>query len=160
MRNITGPGIVRGSSAEMAVPGYHSTETVSGYQSKRVKAAAAPRTRSMVTNRTRLIAGVDGRSATARRFRDLIADYTRECGGKDLSPAEAWLVRQAAAMTLRAEQLQAAIVLGQPVLADELIRLSSEARRILSRLRRRHSQKAPPLSLREHLAQFNKSSTV
>jgi hypothetical protein len=146
--NITGPQIVRGSSAE----------TVS--RPKRLKVAAAPRTRSMVTNRSKLISGVDGRSSVARRFRDLIADCVRECGNVALSPAELGMVRQAAAIMLRGEQLQAAIVLGQPVLADELIRLSSEARRILSSLRRRHSQKAPTLSLREHLAAFNKPSST
>jgi hypothetical protein len=82
----------------------------------------------------------------------LIADYAREAGGSAvLSNAELGMVRQAAAITLRAEQLQAAIVRGEPVLADELIRLSSEARRVLSGLRRRHSRKAPP-SLAEYLA--------
>jgi hypothetical protein len=108
--------------------------------------------RSKVTNGSKLLTGIDGRSATARRFRDLSADFAREHGGGSaLSPAELGMVRQAAAITLRAEQLQAAIVRGEPVLADELIRLSSEARRILSGLRRRHSQKAPP-TLTEYLA--------
>jgi hypothetical protein len=118
----------------------------------------------MVANRTRLIAGVDGRSATARRYRDLIREYTdfvrEHGGGLDLSPAELGMIRQAAAITLRAEQLQASVVLDQPVLTDELVRLSSEARRILSSLRRRHPRKALPLSLREHLAAFNKSSST
>jgi hypothetical protein len=44
-------------------------------------------------------------------------------GGSALSTGELGLVRQTAAITLRAEQLQAAIVRGEPVLADELIRL-------------------------------------
>jgi hypothetical protein len=118
----------------------------------------------MVTNRSKLISGVDGRSSTARRYRDLITEYTnyvREHGGSlDLSPAELGMIRQAAAITLRAEQLQAAVVLDQPVLTDELVRLSSEARRILSSLRRRHPKKAPTLSLREHLAAFNKPSNT
>jgi hypothetical protein len=117
----------------------------------------------MVTNRSKLISGVDGRSAQARRYRDLIteyADYARHGGRLDLSPAELGMIRQAAAITLRAEQLQAAVVLDQPVLTDELVRLSSEARRILSSLRRRHPQKAPTLSLREHLAAFNKPSST
>jgi hypothetical protein len=154
MEHITSPQIVRGSSAE--TPGYRQNGQ------KRMKVAAAPRTRSMVTNRSKLISGVDGRSVVARRFRDLIQEYSQEChgGSADLSPAELGMVRQAAAMTLRAEQLQASVVRGEPVLADELIRLSSEARRILSRLRRRHSQKAPTLSLREHLAAFNKPSST
>jgi hypothetical protein len=111
-----------------------------------------------VTNGSKLLTGIDGRSATARRFRDLIADYAREHGGNAaLSTAELGMVRQAAAITLRAEQLQAAIVRGEPVLADELIRLSSEARRILSSLRRQHSRKTP-LSLREHLAGVGSSA--
>jgi hypothetical protein len=119
---------------------------------RRPKVAAAPRTRSMVTNQSKLLHGVDGRSTTARRFRDLIADYAREAGGSAvLSPAELGMVRQAAAMTLRAEQLQAAIVRGEPVLADEMIRLSSEARRVLAGLRKRHPRKAPP-TLAEYLA--------
>jgi hypothetical protein len=120
--------------------------------------AALPANRSQITNRSRLLTGIDGRSSAARRFRDLIAEYAREHGGNStLSAAELGMVRQAAALTLRAEQLQAAIVRGEPVIADELIRLSSEARRILSSLRRRHSRKAP-VSLREHLAEFAKTN--
>jgi hypothetical protein len=94
--------------------------------------------RSKVSNRSNLLAGIDGRSATARRFRDLIADLSREyCGEGALSTAEFGLIRQAAAMTLQAELLQARIVRGEAVNADELIRLSSEARRIMTNLRKR-----------------------
>ena len=45
------------------------------------------------------------------------------------------LVRQAAALSLRIEQLQASIVSGEPVNNDETVRLSSEHRRILASLR-------------------------
>jgi hypothetical protein len=123
-------------------------------------AAALPANRSKVTNRSKLLTGIDGRSATARRFRDLIADFAREHGGSSaLSTAELGMMRQAAAITLRAEQLQAAIVRGEPVLADELIRLSSEARRILSSVRRQHSRKVPP-TLQEHLTGFRKPNSA
>jgi hypothetical protein len=119
-------------------------------------AASSPANRSKVTNRSKLLRGIDGRSATARRFRDLIADYAREHGGSaDLSPAELGMVRQAAAITLRAEQLQAAICRGELVLTDELVRLGSEARRMLatvSRRRRMQQQQKGPPTLREHLA--------
>ena len=97
--------------------------------------------RSRITNGTRLLAGVDGRSATARRFRDLIVDLVAEVGD-GLSTSEFGLIRQAAAMTLHAELLQASIVRGEAVSADELIRLSSEARRILASLRRRGPAKS------------------
>ena len=97
----------------------------------------ASRVRSAVSNGSKLLANVDGRSATARRYRDLISDLLREGGEGALSAAEFGLVRQAAAITLQAELLQARIVRGEAVSAGALIRLSSEARRILASLRER-----------------------
>jgi hypothetical protein len=101
--------------------------------------ASRPATiRSAVSNGTRLLAGVDGRLSTARRFRDLIAELTAEAGDAEgLSAAERSAIRQAATIMLRAEQLQSAIVKGEAVDSDTLIRLSSEARRVLAGLRRR-----------------------
>lgn len=115
-------------------------------------APRSPTTRAKVTNGTQLLAGVDGRSATARRFRDLIAELTPEAGGGEgLSAAECSSIRQAAAMMLRAEQLQAGIVRGEAVDADTLIRLSSEARRILASVRKRVRPAAAPPSPAEYL---------
>ena len=112
----------------------------------------SPRIRSAVSNGTRLLVGVDGRSALARRFRDLIAELTAEAGGREgLSAAECSAIRQAAAMMLRAEQVQAAIVKGEFVDNDELIRLSGEARRVLAALRKRADAK-PHIPLRDRLA--------
>lgn len=106
----------------------------------------SPHIRSAVTNGKRLLAGVDGRSATARRFRDLIAELTIEAGGGEgLSAAQRSAIRQAAAILLRAEQVQADIVKGEPVDNDVLIRLSGEARRVLAGLRKRAP--SPPGSL-------------
>jgi hypothetical protein len=45
------------------------------------------------------------------------------------------MVRQAAVLMLRSEQLQAAVIRGDPVNDDQLIRLSSEARRAVDALR-------------------------
>ena len=60
-----------------------------------------------------------------------------DLGGFDNLPeAERALVRQAASLTLRAEQLQAAVVNGESVNADVLIKMSSEARRLLARIRK------------------------
>jgi hypothetical protein len=68
--------------------------------------------RSAVTNGSKLLVGIDGRSPTARRFRDLIQLYEAEMGG---APTEVGrgLIKSAAALTLKIEQLQAAIVEGR-----------------------------------------------
>ena len=100
-----------------------------------------------------MLAGVDGRSASARRFRDLVADLTTEhAGDRDLSTAETGAIRQAAALLLRAEQLQVAIVKGETVDSDTLIRLSGEARRALDVLKKRGAKGKPHIPLRERLA--------
>ena len=68
----------------------------------------------------------DGRTIHARRYRRLIETFEAELGSQ-LSAADAALVRQAAALTLRAEQVQADVVNGIAVDADALVRVSSEA---------------------------------
>src|SRR6202035_3506846 len=83
--------------------------------------------RSAVTNGSKLLVGIDGRSPTARRYRDLVQAVEAEIGG-NLTEVERGLVMQAAALALRAEQMQADIVNGKMVDSDDLIRLSSEAR--------------------------------
>jgi hypothetical protein len=107
---------------------------------------------SKVSNRRKLLLGIDGRSAVARRFRDIVVDLVHECGGEEsLSTAELGLIRQAAAMTLQAEVLETRIVLGNPVSADELVRLSSEARRVINSLNKRKPEPAAP-DLKSYLA--------
>ncbi len=73
--------------------------------------------------------------ASIRRFNGLVAKLAADLGGREkLGVVELEMVRQAAAMMLRAEQLQAGIVNGEAIDPDELIRLSSEARRALRAL--------------------------
>ena len=95
--------------------------------------ASLSKGRSKISNGTRLLANVDGRSAYARRFRDLVVAFEAEVGGT-LTELERGLVRQAAAVSLKAELMQEALVRGEPVDDDALIRLSGEARRILTSL--------------------------
>ncbi len=104
-----------------------------------------PTTRSRITNGSRLLVGVDGRSAHARRYRDLIANISRDISGAGalLSTAERGLIKQAATVFLRAEQLQAAIVRGEPVDDDQLIRLSGEVRRLLKAIPTRERAAEP-----------------
>jgi hypothetical protein len=98
--------------------------------------------RCAVSNGSRVLTGVDGRSATARRFKDLIENFARDLGGiEDLTEAEHSLVRQAAGLTIEAERLQAQIVKGEPTDTDQLIRLTNTARRILQGIRKREKPK-------------------
>jgi len=111
----------------------HARNTVAGTQAT---------SRSKVSNGTRLLQNVDGRSSSARRFRDLVRAYETEVGG-NLSEVERGLIRQAAALTFKAETLQADLVNGNPVDGDQLIRLTGTAKRILSAIgekaNKRHS---------------------
>jgi len=97
------------------------------------------RARSAITNGSRLLdASIDGRSAPARRFRDLYFSFVAELGGEaSLTEAERALCRQAAALTLRAEELQNAIVRGDAVEDEQAVRLANSAARALGQLRRR-----------------------
>jgi hypothetical protein len=98
--------------------------------------------RSAVTNGSKLLVGIDGRSPTARRFRDLVQAYETEVGG-DLSQTERSMIKTAATLTLTAEMKQAQIVNGEMVDTDDLIRLSSEVRRILAEIAGKAGKRKP-----------------
>jgi hypothetical protein len=69
--------------------------------------------RSSVSNGSRLfaIAGLDGRTQTARRFRDLVEAVTGDVGGADiLSEAQRQLIRRASALSIMAEAVEADLV--------------------------------------------------
>jgi hypothetical protein len=82
----------------------------------------------------------DGRSKVARRFRALVAAFTSDLGGP-LSHSDTALVRQAAAMTVRAEQAQAALLNGRAVNEDQIVRLSNAVTRILTVLGAKQSKR-------------------
>jgi hypothetical protein len=105
--------------------------------------ASRATTRSRISNRSRMLPGVDGRSSAARRFRDICANYEAEAGG-NVTEVERDLIRQAAGLTLRAEQLQGAIVRGEPISNDELVRISSTAKRLLEQSAARPTSANPP----------------
>src|SRR5579871_3671967 len=106
--------------------------------------------RSQVTNGTRLLVGVDGRSHSARRFRDLVRAFEAEF--EVITELDRVLIRQVAQLTLRSEQLQAAVVNGEAVDTEILTNLSGQIRRLLGDLRRKaaQGQTASP-SLQDHL---------
>jgi hypothetical protein len=85
--------------------------------------------RSKVTNGS---LGIRLTSSAGRRFKDLIEEYGKEVAGTDeLSSAEVALVRMAAGITVRCEALQSAIVSGDPVDDNVIIRLTNAGCRIL-----------------------------
>jgi hypothetical protein len=108
--------------------------------------------RSRVSNGTKLLAGVDGRSPEARRFRDLIRGYEAEF--ETASDFDKSLIREAAFLVLKTEDLQSRHLRGENVGSDEIVRLSGQLRRVLTALKRRSAAGAPstPMSLAEQLA--------
>ena len=87
--------------------------------------------RSKITSGKRLLQGVDGRLPAGRRFADLCRAYEAQCGG-NLTVVGKMLCKQAASLSIRCEQLQADVVIGKPVAIDDLVRATSEIRRILA----------------------------
>ena len=84
-------------------------------------AKRVPRTRSAISNGTRLLEGVSRGSAGGRRFRDLIDDLSAEIGGSP-SQAEVLQIRTIAGLIVHVEQLQSAMLNGEPVDSEQLTR--------------------------------------
>ena len=90
--------------------------------------------------------------ALRRRHARLMREFAADLGLDRPTVAECGLLATAATLALRAEQLQAAIVRGEAVDGDELIRLSSEVRRVTTTLRKRAPEQQRYVPLRERLA--------
>jgi hypothetical protein len=98
--------------------------------------------RSAVTNGKRTLIGVRGASKFGRRYRDLVDLYSAEVGGV-LTETETAMIKTAAALAIQGEMMQAAIINGEPVNSDDLIRLSSEVRRILDAIGEKAGKRKP-----------------
>jgi len=116
-----------------------------------VSSARKPEARSRITNGKELLANIDGRSTEARRYRDLCFSYADDCGGASaLTEVQRALVRQAAALTVQSEKLQAAMIRGELVSDEQQTRVANALGRTLNRLGRK---RAPTkLSVAEYLA--------
>lgn len=104
--------------------------------SKRTPTATPPSTlRSRVTNHSDLLPGLDGRTAAARRFRDLVCAYIADQGGIDrCSEIKLGLLRRLAATTVQSEIIEARMVNGEAVDISTLCTLASTTVRIAQRL--------------------------
>jgi hypothetical protein len=89
------------------------------------------RKRPSSQKRTRSPFAINGRTRAGRRFKALFTDYMAQTGGKDEA-----LCRQAAALVLQREMLDAAIVRGEPVNTLHLARLAGAINITLSKLRK------------------------
>ena len=117
----------------------------------------SPTVRSKITNGKQLLANVDGRTADARRYRDLCMSLADDIGGtSSLTEAQRALVRQAAAMIVQSETLQSAIVRGEIVDSEQLTRLANAATRILSRLGLKKPAEPTP-SLADYLSAISEA---
>ncbi len=91
--------------------------------------------RARVTNHIGMLPDVDGNSAAARRFRDLVGDFIADLGGLEMcSTIKLGLIRRLAAVTVQVETLEAKVINGQPVEAATLCQLASTALRLSQRL--------------------------
>jgi hypothetical protein len=108
--------------------------------------------RSAATNHTDLLGNLDGRSAGARRFRDLVRAFIADLGGADnCSAVMIGLVRRLAAATVMAEALELKAVSGEPVDIGEYCDLASTTVRISQRLGLKRTPKNITPSLSEYL---------
>lgn len=113
---------------------------------------AAPKThRSRVTNGRVLLAGVDGRSLWARRFRDLLNLHIADLGGEDaITEAERAILRRAAALMTELERMEVEFANAEGADADSLdlySRTAGNLRRLLEAvgLQRRPKNITPSL---------------
>ncbi len=123
-------------------------------------AAAKPASpqRSRITNGSAVLLGVNGCSAKARRYRDLVEMLTAEIG-ETLTEAERLVVRNAATLQMHAEELTASLVRGEAVDAEAITRAANGATRALAALRRRKPAKGRPASVADYLSQRRSHGT-
>jgi hypothetical protein len=91
------------------------------------------KTRSRVSNGSAVLDNVDGRSAVARRYRDVLNELISDLGG-DPSGAQSAIARRAAALCVVCEQAEAEMVAGGVLDLAEFTTAANSLRRLLSDL--------------------------
>jgi hypothetical protein len=115
-----------------------------------------PTQRSRVTNGRDLLAGIDQRSALARRYRDLVSSIAIDQGGADhLSESRLQLIRRFAGASALAEQVEARLAAGEPVDIGEYSQLTSTLVRLATRLGIDRRQRDVTLDPLEYAASYN-----
>jgi hypothetical protein len=95
----------------------------------------APTARSRVSNGRDILPGIDGRSPTARRYRDVLSALVVDQGGADrMSEARVQLCRRFAASACMAEAMEADLVNGKQIEIGGHCLLSSTLVRLANRI--------------------------
>ncbi|MGH6737073.1 MAG: hypothetical protein ACRECX_13505 [Methyloceanibacter sp.] len=97
--------------------------------SRERSATVSVNNRSRITNGSRLGYGIDLRTRSGRRWRDLLRYYMAETGGRNET-----LVRTLATLVVTRERLDSAVARGEPVDVSSLIRVSGAISRLTSKL--------------------------
>jgi hypothetical protein len=93
--------------------------------------AAKPQARSRVSNRSStFLDGVDGRSALARRYRDLLAEMISDMGGNPTAAQDA-IARRAATLCVWCELAEAEMAAGGKIDIGEFATTANAMRRLL-----------------------------
>jgi hypothetical protein len=102
-----------------------------------------------MTNGTALLPDIDGRSAIARRFKDITRGILADQGGAD-SECRLQLVRRFAAAAVLAEQMESRLANGEQIDIQEYALLCSTLTRLAQRIgiERRARDVTPPDPLR------------
>jgi hypothetical protein len=97
--------------------------------------------------------GVNGNSVGARRLREVAGILADDLGGVDqLSEPVKIQIRQAAALTVEAEQMQARIAGGEAINHEDMVRIANTLNRLLARLGLRKAAPKPTSPLAVHFA--------
>ena len=97
------------------------------------KAPPPPQFRTRRGTGAVVLAGVDGRSMMARRFREITTGVEADLGG-DLTEAQRALLARAATLACWCEEREAELANGEPFEATEYATVSNAIRRLLSDL--------------------------
>lgn len=121
-------------------------------------------TRSAITNGSRLLGGdVDGRSAVAKRYRDILAEISSDVGGADImSEGQRQLARLAAAMSVEAEQMAGRSISGEtPLDVEAFGKLADRIGRTFQRLGlKRVAKPVGPQSMAEYARLLREKQVV
>jgi hypothetical protein len=112
----------------------------------------ASKTRSRVSNgSSTFLDGADGRSALARRYKDLLAEMIRDMGG-DPTAAQAAIARRAATLCVWCEQSEAAMAAGDEIDIGTFATTANAMRRLLVDLGLERKARDITMSLEKYVA--------